>query len=42
MNLPDIYHLAQMIKFTGEEFPPELVKAYKLARKYLDMRTGEV
>ena len=38
---PDDYHLAQIIKFTGEEFPPELVKTYELAPQFLDMQTGE-
>jgi hypothetical protein len=38
---PDDYHLAQIIKFTGEEFPPDLVKTYKLAPQFLDMKTGD-
>jgi hypothetical protein len=37
---PDIYHLAQIIKFTGEEFPPHLIRTYKLAPEFLDMETG--
>ncbi|KIM92381.1 hypothetical protein PILCRDRAFT_425 [Piloderma croceum F 1598] len=36
---PDDYHLAQIIKFTGEEFPPRLIKKYKLAPQFLDMQT---
>ena len=38
---PDDYHLAQIIKYTGEEFPPRLIKKYKLAPQFLDMKTGE-
>jgi hypothetical protein len=38
---PDEYHLAQIIKFTGEEFPPGLIKKYKLAPQFFDMKTGE-
>jgi hypothetical protein len=38
---PDDYHLAQIIKFTGEEFPPELVRTYKRAPEFLDMETGQ-
>lgn len=38
---PNDYHLAQIIKFTGEEFPPDLVRTYKLAPQFLDMETGQ-
>jgi hypothetical protein len=37
---PDDYHLAQIIKSMGEEFPPDLIKTYKLANQFLDMETG--
>jgi len=37
---PDVYHLAQILKFTTEEFSPELIKSYKLAPQFLDMDTG--
>ncbi|GBE87974.1 hypothetical protein SCP_1202000 [Sparassis crispa] len=37
---PDDYHLVQTIKFTGEEFLPNLVKAYKLAPQSFDMEIG--
>jgi hypothetical protein len=30
-----------LIKFTGEEFPPDLIKTYKLAPQFLNMQTGE-
>jgi hypothetical protein len=34
------FHVAQIIKFAGEEFPPDLIKTYKLASSFLDMETG--
>ena len=37
---PDVHHLAQIIKFTAEEFSPALIKSYKLAPQFLDMDTG--
>ncbi|OBZ66852.1 Serine/threonine-protein kinase SRPK [Grifola frondosa] len=37
---PDLYHLAQIIKFTGEEFSPNVIKKYELAPQFLDMETG--
>jgi hypothetical protein len=36
---PEIYHLAQMIKFT-EEFSPTLLKSYKLGSQFFDEDTG--
>jgi hypothetical protein len=34
MVVPDDYHLAQIIRFTIEEFPPDLIKTYKLVLQF--------